>query len=123
MFAFLTPRPWAFGEKSIGLTAGKGKAGDGDVERRIEGEELKELRLLAARIGGFIGRENPVGVPGVDGAGDAIAIADPISNSLPLWKSGGAGLLEDTRLRGGRSILESFPCCERENCPSLDFSV
>lgn len=75
MFVFLTPSPWTFGEKSIGLTAGRGKAGDGDVDRRIEGEELKELRRLTARIGGFIGRENPVGVPGVDGAGDAIAVA------------------------------------------------
>jgi hypothetical protein len=30
--------------------------------------------------------------------------------------SGGAGLLEDIRLRGGgRSIRDILPCCEREN--------
>jgi hypothetical protein len=106
------------------LTAGKGKIGDGDVERRSDGEELNELLRLAASIGGFMGLENEVGVPGVDGAGEAITAA--LSREKLLLrdgKSGGAGLLDDTLLRGGRSIRESFPCCERENWPSFDLRV
>jgi hypothetical protein len=99
------------GEKSIGFTAGSGSAGDGDVDRRRDGEELKELRRLAVSIGGFIGSENDVGVPGVDGAGDAIIAEDPAGKSLlRVGKSGGAGLFDDIRLRGGRSMREIFPC-------------
>lgn len=111
MLAFFAPSPRTLGEKSIGLTAGKGRAGDGEVERRIDGDELNELRRLAASMGGFIGSENDVGVPGIDGAGDAVT-ADESGARLLLrtGKSGGAGLLEEILLRGGRSILEILPC-------------
>ena len=124
MFVFRTPRPCTFGEKSIDFTAGSGRAGDGEVERRRDGDELKELRRLAVSIGGFIGSEKEVGVPGVDGAGDCMTAEDAAGKSLlRTGKSGGAGLFDDIRLRGGRSILEIFPCWDRENWPSFDFSV
>lgn len=126
MLVFFTPRPcaWTFGEKSIDLTAGRGSAGDGDVDRRMEGDELNELRRLAVSIGGFIGSENDVGVPGVDGAGDAMMAEEFGGKSLLLIaKSGGAGLFEETRLLGGRSIFAILPCWERENCPSFDLRV
>jgi len=51
--------------------AGKGSAGEGDGDRLIDGDELNEERLLCPFIGGFIGKENDVGVPGIDGTGDA----------------------------------------------------
>ena len=107
---FFTPRPFTLGEKSIDLTAGSGKAGDGEVDLR---DEPNELRRLAASMGGFIGRENDVGVPGVEGAGDAIT-AESAINPARTGRSGGAGLPELTRL-GGRSILEVLPCCASVN--------
>ena len=116
---FFTPRPFTLGEKSIGFTAGRGSAGEGEVDLRIEGEEPNELRRLAASIGGFMGRENEVGVPGVEGAGEAITAEESTPNPA---RSGGAGLPELTRL-GGRSIFEVFPCCESVNCPSFVFRV
>lgn len=109
MFVFL----WILGENSIGLTAGSGIEGAGDVDLR---EELNELRRLGVRSGGFIGRAKVFGVPGVDGTGE-LSMRDPFKG-----RSGGAGLPEDTR-RAGRSIRAIFPCCERENCPSLVLSA
>ena len=119
MFAFFTPGPFTLGEKSIGLTAGSGKAGDGEVDLR---DEPNELLRLAASIGGFIGRENDVGVPGVEGAGDAITAEESPINPVRTGRSGGAGLPELTRL-GGRSILEILPCCASVNWPSFVLRV
>lgn len=90
-----------------------------------DGDELKELRRLAASIGGFMGSENDVGVPGVDGAGEG-TIAEEFGGKSELLtgKSGGAGLLDEMRRpRGGRSIFEIFPCWESENWPSFVFKV
>ena len=118
MLVFLTPR-LCLGEKSIGFTAGSGSAGEGEVDLLIDGEEPNELRRLAARVGGFIGSENDVGVPGVEGAGDAITAEESPGRK---GKSGGAGLPELTRL-GGRSIFDTFPCCARVNWPSFVLRV
>lgn len=72
----LPPRN-GFGEFSIGRTAGRGIDGAGEAERRIEGEDPKEDRRLCEIAGGFIGRANDVGVPGIEGPGDAGArVAD-----------------------------------------------
>ena len=74
-FAFLDPKlmvlPKGFGECSIGLTAGKGIDGAGDADLRIEGDDPKDERLLCEIAGGFIGSAREVGVPGMEGAGDA----------------------------------------------------
>lgn len=77
MLAFLTPRPprRLGDETSNGLTAGKGKDGAGDAERRIEGDEPNEERRLCETGGGSIGRLEAIGVPGVEGAGEAIESA------------------------------------------------
>lgn len=122
MLLFFTPSPCILGELSI-FTAGSGRAGAGDVERLTEADELKEL-LLEARTGGFIGNEKDVGVPGVEGAGDG-AIAEEVGgrSELRTPNSGGAGLFDDIRRRGGRSILETLLCWLRENWPSFDFNV
>ena len=74
MLAFLTPIPaprYGFGEFSIGRTAGSGIDGAGDAERRMDGDEPKEERRLCVIAGGFIGSARDVGVPGIEGAGDA----------------------------------------------------
>lgn len=72
MLAFLTPNaPYGFGEFSIGLTAGNGSDGAGDADRRIDGDDPKEDRRLCEYAGGFIGRARDVGVPGMEGPGDA----------------------------------------------------
>lgn len=61
------------GEETSGRTAGSGSDGAGEAERRIAGEEPKDERLLEAVAGGSMGRGVVIGVPGFDGAGDAIA--------------------------------------------------
>ncbi len=73
MLAFLTPIEPAkgLGEFSIGRTAGSGIDGAGDADRLIDGEEPKEDRRLWEIAGGFIGRASDVGVPGIEGAGEA----------------------------------------------------
>ena len=72
MLAFLTPNaPYGLGEFSMGLTAGSGSDGAGDADRRIDGEEPNEDRRLCEYAGGFMGRAREVGVPGIEGAGDA----------------------------------------------------
>lgn len=122
MLAFFIPNPLllnGFGEFSIGLTAGRGIEGAGDAERRMEGDEPKDERRLCEIAGGFIGSANEVGVPGMEGAGEAGA-SDNASGAI--WArspcSGGAGLLEEIR-RPGRSIFVTLLCWLRENCPSL----
>lgn len=110
---------YGLGDDSMGLTAGKGKDGAGDTDRRIDGEEPKDDRRLWLTAGGFIGKARAVGVPGVEGAGDATA-SDGASatNCARIPTSGGAGLFEDI-LRAGRSILVNLPCWDSVNCPSL----
>jgi hypothetical protein len=77
MFVFLTPKPIAalrLGEEISGLTAGSGRDGAGEADRRNEGDEPKDdRRLLPVNVGGSIGRGVVSGVPGFDGAGEAIA--------------------------------------------------
>ena len=75
MLAFLTPNPpRIFGDgTSSGLTAGSGRDGAGDAERRIDGEDPNEERRLCDTGGGSIGRFEAIGVPGVEGIGEAIA--------------------------------------------------
>lgn len=76
--------------------------GAGDRERL---EEKDERRLWLTTLGGFIGREVDVGVPGADGTGEPMDVPESTTESCARWpKSGGAGLLEDIR-RGGRSAL------------------
>ena len=58
---------------SIGRTAGNGREGAGEADRRKDGEEPKEdRRLCVSAVGGSIGGDVR-GVPGADGAGEAIA--------------------------------------------------
>jgi hypothetical protein len=90
----------------MGFTAGRGIDGAGDVDLRRDGDELNDERRLCAITGGFIGRDNEVGVPGVEGIGDARA---DVSLTNCGRRSGGAGLFEDV-LRDGRSILDILPC-------------
>jgi len=115
-----TPRPVCiFGDSSIGFTAGSGIDGAGEVDLRSDGDELNDERRLCAITGGFIGNDKEVGVPGVDGMGDA---SDDVSLTNCGRRSGGAGLFEDV-LRDGRSILDILPCWARVNCPSFVLRV
>lgn len=77
MLAFLTPSPLRrLGDgTSSGFTAGNGKEGAGDADRRMDGEEPKEDLRLWDTGGGSMGRFEAIGVPGVDGAGDVMAAA------------------------------------------------
>lgn len=108
MLAFFTPiLPRRLGEDdSSGFTAGKGREAAGDADLRMDGEDPKEERRLCDTGGGSIGRVVAViGVPGVDGTGEATAIeAAADDGCVFVLKSGGAGLLDDIRLPG-RSIL------------------
>ena len=51
----------------MGMTAGNGIEGAGDIDRR---EENDERRLWLTTLGGFIGKAMEVGVPGAEGAGE-----------------------------------------------------
>jgi hypothetical protein len=86
-------------EASNGLTAGNGRDGAGDADRRIEGDE-------------------PVPSRSQQSTGNSIAIASPapstpgtpMASNLPMDLA-------------GRSILSTFPCGVNVNCPSLVFKV
>lgn len=109
---------------AVGMTAGNGRDGLGETERRIDAavEPKDDLRLCEVG-GGFIGSASDCGVPGAEGAGELIAAAGlSLTNEARPRKSGGAGLLEDIR-RAGRSILVTLLCCANENWPSFVFSV
>ena len=67
---------WGFGEASMGITAGSGIEGAGDTERR---EDKDDLREWLTTLGGFMGRAAEVGVPGAEGAGEALPAAEPAS--------------------------------------------
>lgn len=107
MFVFLTAKPIAalrLGDDISARTAGKGREGAGDADRLNDGEDPNEDLRLPETTGGSIGRGVVSGVPGFEGAGDAIVIPDALAFDA-LWdSSGGAGLLEEIR-RPGRSIL------------------
>ena len=94
-----------FGEFSIGRTAGRGIEGAGEADLRIDAEEPNDDRRLWEMVGGSIGSRKELGVPGIDGTGDAGLIEDasgpPIMRGVP---SCGAGLSERC-LRPGRSIF------------------
>ena len=61
------------GDEISPRTAGRGNEGAGEADLRNEGEDPKEDRRLWVRVGGgSIGRGVVNGVPGFDGAGDAI---------------------------------------------------
>ena len=72
MLALRTEAEWCiFGEDSMGLTAGSGSDGAGDIDLRSEGDELNDDRRLGVSTGGFIGRGSDIGVPGAEGTGEA----------------------------------------------------
>ncbi len=112
-----TAREWCtFGDASIGLTAGSGRDGAGDTDRR---DELNDDRRLGVSAGGFIGIGSDTGVPGADGVGEPTASDDASAMCAVRGpKSGGAGLLDDMR-RDGSSIFENLPCCAVTGCPSF----
>jgi hypothetical protein len=77
----------------MGITAGSGSEGAGDAERRIDGDEPNDdRRLWLITLGGFIGKVSVVGVPGADGPGEPIAIAESMDVCERKVRSGGAGL-------------------------------
>ena len=111
------------GDETSGLTAGNGSEGAGEAERRMAGEEPNEDLRLEAVMGGSIGRGVARGVPGLEGAGEAIAKAEALAVDECLWtESIGAGLCVDT-LRPGRSILLNLPCVDNVQEPSLSFKA
>lgn len=59
----------------MGFTAGNGRDGAGEADRRIDGDDPKDERRLCDTGGGSIGSVIVLGVPGVDGAGEAIDMA------------------------------------------------
>ena len=100
------------------MIAGRGKAGDGEAERRNAetedwaGDPEKEERRLEEKGGGFIGSETDVGVPGVEGVGDGAIVSGTWVDRVVVdtgAMSAGAGL-SDIR-RGGKSIREERLCC------------
>lgn len=122
---FLTAIPIAalrLGDEISGLTAGSGSEGAGEAERRNDGDEPKDDRRLDVMIGGSIGRGVAKGVPGFEGAGEAMAMLVVLTFDARCGISAGAGLLEDIR-RPGRSILLNFPWVDRVGVPSFSLSA
>jgi hypothetical protein len=72
------------------------------------GEELKDDRRLCDIGGGSIGKCEVMGVPGVEGTGEAIAIELLVAGCDRMERSEGPGLVREIRL-AGRSILKNFP--------------
>lgn len=124
MLAFLTPIEAAngLGEFSMGRTAGNGIDGAGDADRLIDGDEPKEDRRLCEMAGGFIGSASEVGVPGIEGAGEAGAKRASEAMCARGPCSGGAGLLEEILL-AGRSIFVTLLYWLRVNWPSFVFKL
>ena len=81
------------------MTAGNGRDGAGEAERRTDGEVPKDDRRLRDVGGGFMGSARLCGVPGIDGTGEPMLCNgwSPTKDARPL-KSGGAGLLDEIRL-------------------------
>jgi hypothetical protein len=121
MLVFRTANPIAafkLGDEISGLTAGRGRDGAGEADRRKEGDEPKDDRRLEVMAGGSIGNGVVSGVPGFEGAGEAMARVLALARCM----SGGAGLFEDIR-RLGKSILLNFPCVDKVHVPSLSFNA
>ena len=68
----LKPKPLKLGDV-LGMTAGRGREGAGDAERRMAGDEPNDDRRLRDVGGGFIGKARLRGVPGAEGTGDPMA--------------------------------------------------
>lgn len=68
-----------------------------------------------------MGKLEAIGVPGVEGAGEAIAIGLLVLCCGRLMGSG-AGLLDEIRL-AGRSILRTLPWGVNVNWPSFVFKL
>lgn len=66
---------------AAGMTAGKGKEGLGETERRIDcaAVEPNDDRRLCVVGGGFIGKANDCGVPGAEGIGEPMALSAGLS--------------------------------------------
>lgn len=112
------------GELISGLTAGNGREGAGEADLRIAGDDPKEDLREDAVGGGSIGSGVVIGVPGFEGAGDAMA-RDALAVEECLWPgiaSGGAGLCADTLLPG-KSILLNFPWVDKVHVPSFSFKA
>jgi len=74
IFVFLIPDPYiGFGDAG-GITAGRGKDGAGEADRRMDGEEapIDDRLLWEVWEGGFIGTARDCGVPGAEGAGEPV---------------------------------------------------
>ena len=107
MLVFRTANPMAafiLGDDISGRTAGSGSDGAGDADLRNDGDEPKDERRLEPMAGGSIGSGVVRGVPGFEGAGDAIANPLVLAFEGRCTTSGGAGLFDDIR-RPGKSIL------------------
>jgi hypothetical protein len=75
MFVFFTPRPIAalrLGDEISGRTAGRGNEGAGDAERLNDGEDPNDDLRLPDTAGGSMGNGVVKGVPGLEGAGEAM---------------------------------------------------
>ncbi len=110
------------GEFSIGRTAGSGIDGAGEADRLMDGDEPNEDRRLCEIAGGFIGSASDVGVPGIEGAGDAGAKSASGAICARDPRSGGAGLLDEILL-AGRSIFVTLLYWLRVKCPSFVFKL
>ena len=111
MLAFRTDRPIAalrLGEEISGLTAGRGNDGAGEADLRKDGDEPKDDSRLERAGGGSMGIGIVNGVPGFEGAGEAIAAPLVLEAEARCPGKSGAGLFEDIR-RPGRSILLNLP--------------
>ncbi len=107
------------GDEISGLTAGSGREGAGLADLRNDGDDPNEDRRLDVIIGGSMGRGVASGVPGFEGAGEAMDRLLLLALEARCVKSAGVGLLEDIR-RLGRSILLNFPCVDRVGVPSFN---
>lgn len=95
MLVFRTASPIAafrLGDEISGRTAGKGREGAGEADRRMAGDEPKEDRLLDVVAGGSMGNGVVMGVPGFEGAGEAMANPPALELDVRWTWSTGAGL-------------------------------
>ena len=110
------------GEEISGRTAGRGKEGAGDADLRKDGDDPNDDRRLERAGGGSIGSGVVRGVPGLEGAGEAMAALLLLAVEARCAGCSGAGLFDEIR-RPGRSILLNFPCVESVQVPSFSFKA
>lgn len=67
------------GDDISARTAGKGREGAGEAERLNEGEDPNDDLRLPDMTGGSIGKGVVNGVPGFEGAGEAIVKPDALA--------------------------------------------